>query len=71
MWAEAPHQGLARSQFWAFYLPLESPWLPIGIHFGNRIELTLLAPNWKGIRLAGLHYGATKDGARTHTAAAN
>ena len=35
------------------------------------IDLTLLAPNWKGIRLACLHYGATKDGARAHTAAAN
>ena len=25
LWAEAPHQGLARSQFWAFYHALKLP----------------------------------------------
>ena len=30
-----------------------------------------IGTSWKGIRLARLHYGATKDGARAHTAAAN
>ena len=30
-----------------------------------------ISTNWKGIPLAGLHYSATKDGARAHTAAAN
>ena len=43
VWAEAPHQGLANSQFWAFYHPLEVPQLPIRFHLCNRTELTLLA----------------------------
>ena len=33
----------------------------------HMMDLTPLAPNEKGIRLAGLHYGAPKDGARTHS----
>ena len=43
MWAEAPHQGLARSQFRAFYHPPESPLFPNRVLIGNWIELTLLA----------------------------
>ena len=34
------------------------------------IDLTLLAPDWKGIQFAGLHYGATKDSARAYAAGA-
>ena len=41
-WAEAPHQGLARSQFRAFYHPPESPLLLIRVLFRDRIDL--LAP---------------------------
>ena len=44
VWAEAPHQGLARSQFRAFPPPPGSPLLLICILFSDRIELTLLAP---------------------------
>ena len=43
MWAEAPHQGLARSEFRAFYHPPESPLFPNHVLIGNWIELTLLA----------------------------
>ena len=43
VWAEAPHQGLARSQFRAFYHPPESPFFPNRVPIGNWIELTLLA----------------------------
>ena len=43
LWAEAPHQSLARLQFSAFSHPGELPLLPICFHFCN-IELTLLAP---------------------------
>ena len=44
VWAEARHQGLARSQFGASYYPPESFLLPIRILFSDRIHLTLLAP---------------------------
>ena len=44
MSAEAPHQGSARSQFRAFYHPLESPLLLICILLSDWIDLTLLAP---------------------------
>ena len=44
VWAEAPHQGLAKSQFRAFYDPPESPLFPIRILFGDKIDLTLLVP---------------------------
>ena len=47
MWAEAPHQGLARSQFRAFYHPLELPKLPIRIHFSNRRESNTISTRWK------------------------
>ena len=51
VWAEAPHQGLARLQFRALHHPTESPLLPIRILLSDRIDLTLLAPpggvfNW-------------------------
>ena len=43
VWAEAPHQGLAGSEFRAFDHPPESPLFPNRVLIGNRIELTLLA----------------------------
>ena len=42
VWAEAPHQGLAGSEFRAFYHPPESPLFPNRVLIGNRIELMLL-----------------------------
>ena len=35
----------------------------------HMIHPKLLAPDWKGIPLAGLHYGVTEDGAQIYTAA--
>ena len=43
VWAGAPHPGLARSEFRAFYHPPESPLFPNCVLIGNWIELTLLA----------------------------
>ena len=43
VWAEAPHQGLARSEFRAFYHPPESPLFPNRVLIGNWMEPTLLA----------------------------
>ena len=46
---------------------LASDWYP----YPQQDRCNTISTNWKGIRLAGLHYGATEDGARAHTAAAN
>ena len=57
VWADAPHHGLARSEFRAFYHPTESPSLPNAVIIGNWIELTLLPSMLRPSMGDGVHCG--------------
>ena len=54
-WAEAPHHGLARLSFRAFYHPLELPQLPSRINFSNRTESNTTSTRWEELAQLALH----------------
>ena len=55
VWAEAPHQGLAKYEVRASYYPPKLPQLAISTHFGKKIQQALLTPTGKKFQRIGPH----------------